>query len=481
MRLSEKKQYRGYFWFPSWSQPEPKNRIPGKLVIDTNGTAGLTLEYPPWRDNLPRPKERKRPGLAISYAKEKRIHGIVEGNFVVLLECVCGTFLRRNTGNTGFDRISDPSSVHIHKDEYSSEFCIMGPCYEQGIIPKKTKIDFNDTSEVEFDTLYFFVDRLDGFLSLGRTECYIDGISDEKIPIRMRPDPAQNTRLEIKWHKGSTEILSCDDFTLRAESVGSLDYDWDFFSRTSGTTIRESIRWVLKFRNPSSRPLEECVKKIEDIKDFFSFVFNRNIGITYLAGSREEGCETAIQYQIHYPIGYLDPKTTPRRVEPTSIKYDDFITDKSENVFGKYLVSYLKKCEDEKWFRTVFFSHLFNIPRAGNFMHLFKELISTLEYVAGKDLKSQIERSGFSCDESLVERIRAFVKNGKCYDEVELLAKHITDIRNTFAHGRKDDVDSDIAKELYWWLWKITSFYLLSKIKDNDDLNRKIVEKSHRR
>lgn len=480
MRLSEKKQYRGYFWFPGW--PDPEDRIPGELVIDTNGSMLLNLEYPNWNKDM----LHTRPRTSSGFIKQKRICGVIGNEFVILLEC---------------KRISypyssyNPSSISISKDTYSLGCCIMGPYYEQNFVPEEANIDFND--DVEFDTLYFSIDRLVNFFNAGE-------IVREEIPTKY---------IKIEWHKKSIEIPSCDGFTLKVENDGFLGGNPNYPDRME-MTIKDRVIWVLKFRAPL--PLEDCINKIEHIKEFFAFIFNRSVGITYLAGSLQEVAfwlpgqeehKEAIRHKIHYQIDHLDPTTSALKREHAPILYRDFIDEAGEGLFGKYLSSYLEKRASDEWFDNVFSSFLYNMP-GGNLMHLFKELISTLEYVhheqkmCGKKpverLKVLIEGSGFSCDGDLIKRVRKFLQNSSDSDDPVLalyrefvqnnldsdeavLAVYAVYVRNTFAHGEKRDVDFSITKKLHLWLWKITSFHLLSMVKEGDELNRRIVEKSHRR
>lgn len=483
MRLSEKKQYRGYFWLPDWSDPE--HRIPGELVIDTNGAPQLTLEYPNWNEDMPRPMER------FEHIKSNRIHGTIEassalGNtydkFVILFGCSRQSY-----------SIGSPTSVGVSRDVYYSTHCIIRACYEYRYFGKKAKIDFNSTNSVEFDALYFTIDRLANFLN-------VDGIES---------DFDSDVFNSIEWHKKSIEIPFCDGFALKAENARDYTVNANPPDGTEAT-IRDRVIWVLEFCDPL--PVEECIKKIEHIKEFFAFTFNRNVGVTYLAGSlegvevgqpgqEEEGHEDPIWHEIHYPIDRLEPTTFPLKREHTPVAYKDFEDEKGGQLFGEYLSSYLTKRASDEWFDNVFSSSLYNMQR-GNLMHLFKELISTLEYVRHEQkvcgeksvekLKVLIEGSGFSCDGDLIKRVREFVQNSSdCFVQKRLkdhpdsdesvLAIYAVYVRNTFAHGEKKDVDFSITKKLHLWLWKITSYHLLSMVKEGDELNRRIVEKSHRR
>ena len=108
------------------------------MVIDTNGSIRLTLEYPSCNENMPRS------------GSGSRIHGVIEGEFVVLLECE----------RTSWFVEGDPTFTNINKDMYSPQYCIMRQCLEYNYFPEEAKINFNCVDDIEFDTLYFTLSLL---------------------------------------------------------------------------------------------------------------------------------------------------------------------------------------------------------------------------------------------------------------------------------------------------------------------------------
>ena len=500
MRLENKEEYEGHFWFPNLINEIGNTKgqkigemypslqeIAGHLTIEIDGSVLLSLDFPSWSegsDAFERFWDMRNRGLR----DLSRIHGIIDKKFVILLDCK----------EIGHSRVMNRLGTNIKK--YSPLFCVIRDQFSsllkkhliQGANEdyKKTinakypevedfndgaKIDFDDVTDIEFDTLKFYFDGIRSFFQI--TD-FNDLTDDEYDRL------ASRTGAKIEWKKSvPLQIYSSKAFTLKVENL--IDWHQNPTHESEERKIKEYTRCVLEF--PEPLPLEKCVKMIEQIKSFFAFIFNCRIGITHLSGalrakrfaqSSPKGkiYKHPISHSIHYQNDDWDATQPPKDV---SGRYKNF----GKSKFAKYLVSFLEKMndQDDDSFSTVFFSYIHRMQR-GILDDYSKQAIDLCEYLfvffnqnypcAGrekiKDLKKKIK--------ILSKPLIGCLFNDET--EVEHFAYAANKYRGEVTHFNNPPVYSDLKENIFWKITVLTRFHLLEALYPNRKFNIKLLKEA---
>ena len=516
MRLENKEEYEGRFWFPNLINRIGNTKrqkigeiysslkaITGHLTIETDGSVLLSLNFPSWSegsDAFERFWGMHNRGIH----DLSRIHGIVDNKFVILLDCQ----------EIGHSRVINRLGTNIKK--YSPRFCIIrdqfSPLLKEHLIQgadenfkqainekypevedfnDSAKINFEDVTGIEFDTLQFYFDGIRSFFQI--TD-FNDLTDDEYDRL------ASRTGAKIEWKKSvSLQIYSSKAFTLKVENL--IDWHQNPTHDSEERKIKEYTRCILEF--PEPLPLERCVKMIEQIKSFFAFIFNRRIGITHLSGAlrAKRFAESSpkgkiykhpISYNIHYQNDDWDA-TQPPKNGYVPVGYKIFKESNGDsNLFGEYLSSCVANMESDVWFSDYFDSHILSLSplplvdhftrRIQNFEYLFQEYLvpknekrKKIEDVA-KKIKILINEANLPYKADLNEKIRTLNKSNSSCNDAELYSRLIAKMRHSIVHPKREKVNYDLLRDLWRWLGKFEKFYFLSMIHENDELNKEIVE-----
>lgn len=537
MRLENKEEYEGRFWFPKLINRIGNGKgqkigeiypslqeIAGHLTIETDGSASLSLNFPSWSAGskaFDRFWDMHNRGIH----DLSRIHGIVDNKFVILLDCQ----------ENSYSRVMNRLGTNIKK--YSPRFCIIrnqftpllkkdliqgeGKDFKQAIKEKYpevedfndgAKIDFDDVTDIGFDTLQFYFDGIRNFFQITGFNDLIDD-EDDRL--------ASRTGAKIEWKKSvPLPIYSSENFTLKVENL--IDWHKNPTHDSEERKIKEYTRCVLEF--PEPLPLEKCVKMIEQIKSFFAFIFNCRIGITHLSGALREKKFAAsspkgkiykhpILHNIHYQNDDWDA-TQPPKDGYVPIGYKNFEESNGDsNLFGEYLSSCVAKMKSDAWFSDYFDSHLLSLSplpltdqftrRIQNFEYLFqkcmvpkktkkrkgiKNLATKLKILINEaglpynedlteKIKSHFDKAGLPRNQKLSEKIDTLNKSNSSYKDAEFYGLLIAEMRGSIVHVEKDVVNYDLLRDIWRWLGKFEKFYFLSMIYENDELNKEIIER----
>ena len=503
MRLENKEEYEGYFWFPKVTNKIGNGKgqkiekiypslleIAGHLTIETDGSVLLSLNFSSWD-----------PGFQFldrlwdsTFYDFSRIHGIIDKKFVILLDCK----------ENGHSRVM--SSFGTNKKKYSPRFCIIRnqstPLLKKHLIQganedfKKiinekypnvvdfndsAKIDFEDVTGIKFDTLQFYFDGIDSFFQITG---FNDLTDDEDEYDRL----ASRTGAKIEWEKQTLKIHCSNVFTLRVEN--QIDYHNTPMNGSKERRIKEYVRCVLEF--PESLPLEKCVKRIEQIKSFFAFIFNRRIGITYLSGalrgrefsmvsSKGEIYKHLVLHDIHYQNDDWDATQPSKDVSGRYINFSE--SSGGSNLFAKYLVSFLEKMndQDDDSFSTVFFSYIHRMQR-GILDDYSKQAIDLCEYLF------VLFNQNYPCPgrekiEDLRKKIKILAKPligclFKDETEVEHFAYAANKYRGEVTHFNNPPVYSDLKENIFWKITVLTRFHLLDALHPDHKFNIELLEEA---
>ena len=507
MRLKNKEEYEGLFWFPNLinrigngkgqriGEIHPSLKaITGHLTIETDGSISLSLSFPSWNkgsEAFDRFWDMHNRGIH----DLSRIHGIVDNKFVILLDCK----------ENGYSRVMNRLGTNIKN--YSPQFCIIrnqftpllknhliqgeDKDFKQAIKEKYPEVeDFNDSAEInfvdvtdiEFDTLQFYFDGIDSFFQ-------ITGFNDLNDDDYDRL--ASRTGAKIEWEKPvPLPIYSSENFTLKVENL--IDWHKNPTHDSEERKIKEYTRCVLEF--PKPLPFEKCVKMIEQIKSFFAFIFNCRIGITHLSGALQEKKFAAsspkgkiykhpILHNIHYQNGDWDA-TQPPKNGYVPIGYKNFEESNGDsNLFAKYLVSFLKKMEDQNDdnFSTVFFSYIHRMQR-GILDDYSKQAIDLCEYLF------VLFNQNYPCPgrqkiQDLRKKIKILSKPligclFKDETEVEHFAYAANKYRGEVTHFNNTPVYADLKENIFRKITVLTRFHLLDALHPDHKFNIELLEEA---
>ena len=500
MRLKNKEEYEGRFWFPKLINRIGNGKgqkigeiypslqeIAGHLTIETDGSASLSLNFPSWSAGS-KAFDRFWGMHNRGIYDLSRIHGIVDNKFVILLDCQ----------ENGYSRVMNRLGTNLKK--YSPRFCIIRnqftPLLKKDLIQGEdkdfkqaikekypevedfndgAKIDFDDVTDIEFDTLQFYFDGIRNFFQITGFNDLTDD-EDDRL--------ASRTGAKIEWKKPvPLPIYSSENFTLKVENL--IDWHKNPTHESDERKIKEYTRCVLEF--PKPLPLEKCVKMIEQIKSFFAFIFNCRIGITYLSGalrgrefsmvsSKGEIYKHLVQHDIHYQNDDWNAKQPPKDV---SGRYENF----GKSQFAKYLVSFLEKMEDQNDdnFSTVFFSYIHRMQR-GILDDYSKQAIDLCEYLF------VLFNQNYPCPsrqkiQDLRKKIKILSKPligclFKDETEVEHFAYAANKYRGEVTHFNNPSVYSDLKENIFWKITVLTRFHLLEALYPDRKFNIKLLEEA---
>ena len=342
MRLKEQK-IAGHFRFcendyrypvkPDIYYGNNEDGFRGELTIKEDGSLLLELEGLDYRGLLII-AERK-------IVKFSRIDGeLKDRNYVMLLDC----FFNKNEWHSGI--------LKLYPKICLTQIQTRG---EQGL----SWYIFEPNDPVEFDKIRFCMDGIEGFALPD-----LQGIK-KATPIYDRVAFHQHgysKKIKIEWNEPEPLEFKTKHFTFKIELKA---WGWS-------ETIEPKAYCVLEFSKPL--PAEDCIKKVEAIKYFFGFLFDRRIGITniygYLTGHERELlvddayndkgeriAGEAINYPVCWDLYYEGGEWEEEYNEYPHTRYQDFDKD-GGNLLGKYLESFVGKYEKDYYF-YLFFKNIF--------------------------------------------------------------------------------------------------------------------------
>ena len=187
------------------------------------------------------------------------------------------------------------------------------------------------TDRVEFDKIRFCLDGVKGFALPD-----LQGVK-KATPIYDKVESHQHgyaKKLKIEWNEPEPLEFRTKHFTFKIELKA---WGWS-------KTIEPKAYCVLEFSKPL--PTEDCIKKIEAIKYFFGFLFDRRIGITdiygYLTGHEQKllvndaynGKGERIKYPVYWNLFYEGDEWEEEYNEYPHTRYKNFNKGK-KNLLGK--------------------------------------------------------------------------------------------------------------------------------------------------
>ena len=470
MRLEEQK-LAGHFRFcqddfrypvkPDIRYGNNKDGFRGELTIKEDGSLLLELEGLGYE----RLFLLKRKNLKFS-----RIDGeLKDRNYVILLDC----FFNKNEWHSGILKLY-PKICLTQKPSRGEQ--------EEGWYI------FEPNDPVEFDKIRFCMDGIKEF-SLPD----LKGVKKAK-PIYDKVEVHQHgyaKTLKIEWNEPEPLEFKTKHFTFKIELK----------ARGWSKTIEPKAYCVLEF----SKPLlaEDCVKKIEAIKYFFGFLFDRRIGITniygYLTGheqkllindayneKRERIAGEVIKYPVYWNLFYEGDEWEEEYNDYPHTRYKNFKKGE-ENLLEKYLESFVDKMENDDDFQIFFIKHIYRfLPvRAVDWL---KSVADDCEYLfykyydsLPKDKKPKWKKQ--SGEKWRQIRLLAkpligciFDNDAECVD----FGKEMKKYRNAkgVTHFEGEEIDFSNLNKLSRKLTVIAKFHFLNLLHQDDELNRKFAKKS---
>ena len=262
-------------------------------------------------------------------------------------------------------------------------------------------------------------------------------------------------------------------------------------------TIEQRTWCVLEF--PEKLGVEACIKKVEQVKSFFGFLFWRRIGITSLWGYSsditQEGStnddgnvhEFEVPFNLHCRDSDWDAEYNEEK-DRLPIWYKDFKDDSGGNQFGKYLKSFIKKMEEDDLFSIYLWEHL-HLLYPTRIRNSFKNVADGCEYLH--------DALRYQCigNNRLEKMIRALCEPlmgilFRDQDHKNRFQKMVLHFRTAFTHADSLKVQIDglglkngeLLKPVYYSLIVLSRFHYLSLLHNDDELNKKLmwsIEKQH--
>ena len=252
-------------------------------------------------------------------------------------------------------------------------------------------------------------------------------------------------------------------------------------------TLEQKAWLVLDFSKQTS--IVDCTKTVENLKYFFGFLFNKRIGVTSVFGKvkgkklSEPEAQTKLlsKYDISYKSSAWEKEFDNNHYP--DIRYSDFQDDNGENRFAKYLVSFLKKMDDQDDdnFSTVFFSYIHRMQE-GFLNDYSKQAIDLCEYLF------VLLNQNYPC--SCREKIQDLRKKIKILSkpligclfkdetEVEHFAYAANKYRGEVTHFNNPPVYSDLKENIFWKITVLTRFHLLEALYPDRKFNIKLLEEA---
>lgn len=471
MRLKEQK-IAGHFRFcendyrypvkPDIYYGNNEDGFRGELTIKEDGSLLLELEGLDYRGLLII-AERK-------IVKFSRIDGeLKDRNYVMLLDC----FFNKNEWHSGI--------LKLYPKICLTQIQTRG---EQGL----SWYIFEPNDPVEFDKIRFCMDGIEGFALPD-----LQGIK-KATPIYDRVAFHQHgysKKIKIEWNEPEPLEFKTKHFTLKIELKARMEWS---------ETIKPKAYCVLEFSKPL--PAEDCIKKIEAIKYFFGFLFDRRIGITdiygYLTGheqkllvddtyneQRERISGEVIKCPVYWNLYYEGCEWEKEYNDYPHTRYKNF-NKGGGNLLGTYLESFIDKIENNNDFQIFFIKHIYRfLPAVG--VDRFKSVADDCEYLFSKyydslpnDKKPKWKKQSFKKWRQIKLLARPLV--GCMFDsldECEDFGKEVAKYRNangvTHFDEKKDRIDFSNLDNLSGKLTAITKFHFLNLLYEDNDLNCELI------
>ena len=349
---------------------------------------------------------------------------------------------------------------------------------------------FGPNDPVEFDKIRFCIDGIEGFALPD-----LKGIK-KAMPIYDKVEYHQHRyakKLKIEWNEPEPLEFKSKHFTFKIELK----------ARGWSKTIEPKAYCVLEFSKPLSA--EDCIKKVEAIKYFFGFLFDRCIGITniygYLTGHdrellindayNEKGERISgevIVYPVYWNLYYEGCEWEKEYNEYPHTRYKNFKKSK-ENLLGKYLESFIEIFENDNDFQIFFIKHIYRFLPAVD-VDRFKSVADDCEYLFSKyydslpnDKKPKWKKQSFKKWRQIKLLAKPLV--GCMFDSLdgcEDFGKEVAKYRNangvTHFDEKKDRIDFSNLDNLSGKLAAITKFHFLNLLYQDDEINRKFAKES---
>lgn len=344
MRLKEQK-LAGHFRFCENDYRYPVKRdihygnnedgFRGELTIKEDGSLFLELEglgYGRLRSIL-----RMRKILKFSRIDGETSHG---QSYIILLDC----YFSNSLGGRALKLY--PKICLIQRASHG----------EQGV----GWYIFESNDPVEFDKIRFCLDGVKGFALPD-----LQGVK-KATPVYDKVEVHQHgyaKKLKIEWNEPEPLEFKTKHFTFKIELKA---WEWS-------ETIEPRAYCVLEFSKPL--PAEDCIKKVEAIKYFFGFLFDKRIGITniygYLAGHErellvddaynEKGERIAgdvINYPVYWNLYYKGCEWEKEYNDYLHTRYKNF-NKGGKNLLENYLESFIEKYENDEAFQIFFEKYIY--------------------------------------------------------------------------------------------------------------------------
>ena len=356
---------------------------------------------------------------------------------------------------------------------------------------------FKPTDRVEFDKIRFCLDGIQGFALPD-----LQGVK-KASPIYDTVEVHQHgyaKKLKIEWDEPEPLKCKTKHFTFKIELK----------ARGWSKTIEPKAYCVLEFSEPL--PAEDCIKKVEAIKYFFGFLFDRRIGITdsygYLTGHEQKLlvddayngiADEIIKYPVYWNLFYEGDEWEEEYNEYPHTRYKNFNKGK-KNLLEKYLESFIEKYENNEAFRIFFIKYIYRFLPALTIDRL-KSVADDCEYLfhkyndslpeserlkGGKKIKNK--KGVVVWKKQPVEKWRQirllakpligciFDNDTECVD----FGKEVKKYRNArgVTHFEGEEIDFSNLNKLSRKLTVVTKFHFLNLLHQDDELNRKFAKES---
>ena len=249
-------------------------------------------------------------------------------------------------------------------------------------------------------------------------------------------------------------------------------------------------------------PAKDCIKKVEAIKYFFGFLFDRRIGITDIYGYltdhetkllvddayNEKGERIAgeiIEYPVYWNLFYEGDEWEKEYNEYPHTRYQDFEKDE-ENLLGKYLESFVGKYEKDYYFYLFFEKYIYRFFPAVE-VDRFKSVADDCEYLFSKYYDSLLNNKKPKWKKQSFKQWRQIKLLAEplvgcmfdSLDECEDFGKEVAKYRNangvTHFDEKKDRIDFSNLNKLSRKLTVIAKFHFLNLLYEDSDLNCDLI------
>ncbi|MYD60047.1 MAG: hypothetical protein F4W91_03305 [Gemmatimonadetes bacterium] len=361
---------------------------------------------------------------------------------------------------------------------------------------------FGPDDPVEFDKIRFCMDGIEGFALPD-----LEGVK-KATPIYDKIEFHQYgyaKKLKIEWDEPEPLEFKTKHFTFKIELKARMEW--------SGT-IKPKAYCVLELSKPL--PAKNCIKKVEAIKYFFGFLFDKRIGITnvygYLTGhekelliddsyneKRERISGEVIKCPAYWNLFYEGDEWEEEYNEYPHTRYQNFKKD-GESLLGKYLESFIEKYETDEAFQIFFEKYIYRFLPALAIDRL-KSVADDCEYLFHKYNDSLPEGERLKGGKNIKDKSGVVVwkkRPVEKWKQIRLLAKpligcifdndtdcvdfgkEVKKYRNArgVTHFDGEEIDFSNLNKLSRKLTVIAKFHFLNLLHQDDELNRKFAKES---